>query len=146
MIHVSRVTAAVAAALALTPASPETAQASPEPEPGRPSAPVSPGLPEGWLTTGSGDSAELVWRSPEKAPVGDAQVALAMNWTAPGTATDLSPAHPVSLSHANSLSLRVIVPPNTTGTELDVALTDTSGRRADLGRVRADGLPDDLPL
>ncbi|WP_405536142.1 hypothetical protein OG787_21970 [Streptomyces sp. NBC_00075] len=67
--------------------------------------------------------------------------ALAMNWSRPGTATDLSPAHPVSLPGATSLSLRVIVPPNTTGTELDVALTDTSGKRADLGRVRVDGVP-----
>ncbi|MEH0420441.1 hypothetical protein [Streptomyces sp. B21-083] len=74
MIRVSRVTAAVTAALALALASPGVAQASPEPEPGRPTAPVSPGLPQGWLTTGSGDSAELVWRSPEKVPVGDAQV------------------------------------------------------------------------
>ncbi|MDX2543159.1 hypothetical protein ACOT81_22505 [Streptomyces sp. WI04-05B] len=74
MIRVSRVTAAVTAALALALASPGAAQASPEPEPGRPTAPVSPGLPEGWLTTGSGSSAELVWRSPEKVPVGDAQV------------------------------------------------------------------------
>ncbi|ELP61651.1 hypothetical protein ACKI1I_01645 [Streptomyces turgidiscabies] len=74
MIRVSRVTAAVTAALALALASPGAAQASPDPEPGRPTAPVSPGLPEGWLTTGSGDSAELVWRSPEKVPVGDAQV------------------------------------------------------------------------
>ncbi|WP_405818789.1 hypothetical protein OG241_27330 [Streptomyces sp. NBC_01390] len=74
MIRVSRVTAAVTAVLALALASPGTAQASPEPEPGRPTAPVSPGLPEGWLTTGSGNSAELVWRSPEKVPVGDAQV------------------------------------------------------------------------
>ncbi|MFE7655062.1 alpha/beta hydrolase family protein [Streptomyces bottropensis] len=67
--------------------------------------------------------------------------ALAMNWSRAGTATELSPARPVSLSGAKSLSLRVIVPPNTTGTELDVALTDTAGRRADLGRVGVDGLP-----
>ncbi|MBZ3906722.1 alpha/beta hydrolase [Streptomyces griseiscabiei] len=65
--------------------------------------------------------------------------ALAMNGS--GTATTLTPARPVSLSGAKELSLRVIVPPNTTGTELDVALTDTSGERADLGRVRVDGLP-----
>ncbi|MDX3709084.1 hypothetical protein PV733_08910 [Streptomyces europaeiscabiei] len=67
--------------------------------------------------------------------------ALAMNWSRSGTATEFSPAHPVSLPGATSLSLRVIVPPNTTGTELDVALTDTSGKRANLGRVRVDGLP-----
>jgi hypothetical protein len=33
------------------------------------------------------------------------------------------------------------VPPNTTGTQLDVSVTDTTGHRATLGRVRVDGLP-----
>ncbi|MFF7388528.1 hypothetical protein ACFZAE_08760 [Streptomyces scabiei] len=80
------------------------------------------------------------WRgvSPGKEPD---RYALAMNWNSAGTTTGLSPARPVSLSGAKALSLRVIVPPNTTGTDLDVALTDTSGRRAALGRVRVDGLP-----
>ncbi|MDQ0956623.1 hypothetical protein QFZ66_000501 [Streptomyces sp. B4I13] len=80
------------------------------------------------------------WRTvtPGKEPD---RYALAMNWSHSGTATELSPARPVSLSGARSLSLRVIVPPNTTGTELDVALTDASGKRADLGRVGVDGLP-----
>ena len=48
---------------------------------------------------------------------------------------------PVSLAGAKELALRVIVPPNTTGTALDVTLVDTSGRRAALGRARVDGLP-----
>ncbi|WP_086785819.1 hypothetical protein, partial [Streptomyces caniscabiei] len=74
MIRVSRVTTAVAAVLALALAAPGAALAAPEPDPGRPSAAASAGLPEGWRTTGSGESAELVWRSPEKVPVGDAQV------------------------------------------------------------------------
>ncbi|SFN67748.1 MULTISPECIES: hypothetical protein [unclassified Streptomyces] len=80
------------------------------------------------------------WRgvTPGKEPD---RYALAMEWSRAGTATTLSPARPVSLSGARQLSLRVIVPPNTTGTELDVALTDTSGKRADLGRVTVDGLP-----
>ncbi|WP_086750953.1 hypothetical protein, partial [Streptomyces scabiei] len=80
------------------------------------------------------------WRrvTPGKEPD---RYALAMNWSRSGTTTELSPAHPVSLPGATSLSLRVIVPPNTTGTELDVALTDTSGKRANLGRVRVDGVP-----
>lgn len=67
--------------------------------------------------------------------------ALAMRWTKSGAATWISPARPVSLSAAKALTLRVIVPPNTTGTQLDVALTDASGKRATLGRVRVDGLP-----
>ncbi len=67
--------------------------------------------------------------------------ALAMSWTKSGAATRLSPARPVSLSGAKALTLRVIVPPNTTGTRLDVSLTDASGKRATLGRVRVDGLP-----
>ncbi|MEE1837624.1 hypothetical protein [Streptomyces sp. SP17KL33] len=80
------------------------------------------------------------WRgvTPGKEPD---RYALAMDWSRAGTATTLSPARPVSLSGARQLSLRVIVPPNTTGTELDVALTDTSGKRADLGRVTVDGVP-----
>lgn len=51
------------------------------------------------------------------------------------------PLAPVSLGGAKDLALRVIVPPNSTGTGLDVALTDTHGRRAALGHVRVDGLP-----
>ncbi|MGW7166774.1 hypothetical protein ACWGH3_16010 [Streptomyces sp. NPDC054884] len=80
------------------------------------------------------------WRrvTPGKEPD---RYALAMNWSRPGAPTELSPARPVSLSGAKALSLRVIVPPNSTGTELDVALTDVSGKRADLGRVGVDGLP-----
>ncbi|MFJ7156535.1 hypothetical protein ACIQUQ_16490 [Streptomyces sp. NPDC101118] len=67
--------------------------------------------------------------------------AVALRWTAPGTAAVLRPAAPVSLKGSESLALRLIVPPNTTGTLLDVSVTDASGRRAKLGQVRADGLP-----
>ncbi|MFD0366456.1 hypothetical protein [Streptomyces sp. NPDC127114] len=67
--------------------------------------------------------------------------AVAMTWTNPGAATAVRAARPVSLAGAESLALRVIVPPNSKGAELDVALADGSGRRAKLGRVRADGLP-----
>ncbi|GGY35320.1 hypothetical protein [Streptomyces djakartensis] len=67
--------------------------------------------------------------------------ALAMKWSRSGTATELSPARPVSLSRAKALALRVIVPPNSAGTKLDVGLTDASGKRAALGQVRLDGLP-----
>ncbi|GAB2746469.1 hypothetical protein [Streptomyces bullii] len=67
--------------------------------------------------------------------------AVAMNWSAPGTATRVRPDRPLSLKDARSLALRVIVPPNSTGTQLDVSVTDSQGKRATLGRVRADGLP-----
>ncbi|MPY58367.1 alpha/beta hydrolase [Streptomyces spongiae] len=93
-------------------------------------------LPEG-LETASPHFAQ--WRRVTAKEPG--RSALAMNWTRSGTTTRLSPARPVSLSGAEELTLRVIVPPNTTGTKLDVALTDTSGKRASLGRVRVDGLP-----
>ncbi|MFH8977021.1 hypothetical protein [Streptomyces sp. NPDC017890] len=67
--------------------------------------------------------------------------AVALDWSAPGTATRVRPGAPVSLKGAKSLALRVIVPPGSTGTRLDVSVTDTEGRRATLGQVRADGLP-----
>ena len=67
--------------------------------------------------------------------------AVALKWSAPGTATKVSPRAPVSLSGAKSVALRVFVPPNSTGTKLDVTVVDSSGRRATLGRVKVDGLP-----
>nr|WP_323445487.1 hypothetical protein [Streptomyces sp. YSPA8] len=67
--------------------------------------------------------------------------AVALRWRKPGAATRMTPARPVSVAGAKALALRVIVPPNTTGTLLDVAVADSSGRRAVLGRVRVDGLP-----
>ncbi|MFF8381983.1 hypothetical protein ACF07V_38490 [Streptomyces sp. NPDC015661] len=67
--------------------------------------------------------------------------AVAVKWTGTGSPVAVRSARPVSLAGAESLALRVIVPPNSTGTELDVAVTDASGRRAALGRTRVDGLP-----
>ncbi|CAL9351893.1 hypothetical protein SUDANB105_00487 [Streptomyces sp. enrichment culture] len=67
--------------------------------------------------------------------------AVALKWSAPDTPARLRPAKPVSLKGAKSLALRVIVPPNSAGTRLDISVTDASGRRATLGTVRADGLP-----
>lgn len=67
--------------------------------------------------------------------------AVALRWSAAGSKVTVRPNKPVSLSGAKGLAVRVIVPPNTTGTQLDVSLTDTSGHRATLGRVRVDGLP-----
>ncbi|WLW49896.1 hypothetical protein [Streptomyces sp. YU58] len=67
--------------------------------------------------------------------------AVALDWSAPGTPARVTPAKPLSLAGFKDLALRVFVPPNTTGTKLDVAVTDASGRRAALGRVTVDGLP-----
>ncbi|MEV5880599.1 hypothetical protein AB0L75_41785 [Streptomyces sp. NPDC052101] len=67
--------------------------------------------------------------------------AIALSWTRAGTAARVSVRRPVSLSGAEALALRLFVPPNSRGTQLDVSLTDTSGRKVRLGRVRADGLP-----
>ena len=54
----------------------------------------------------------------------------------------VSPARPVSLAGSQSLALRLIVPPNSTGSRFDIAVTDSQGRRASLGSVSLDGLPD----
>ncbi|MFD5862570.1 alpha/beta hydrolase [Streptomyces chartreusis] len=67
--------------------------------------------------------------------------AVALRWTAAGSAARISPDRPVSLAGSKALALRVIVPPNTTGTQLDVSVTDTAGQHRTLGRVKVDGLP-----
>ncbi|MFH8797303.1 hypothetical protein [Streptomyces sp. NPDC017941] len=67
--------------------------------------------------------------------------AVAMHWTQSGATTKVRPKKPVSLAGSTTLALRVIVPPNSTGTRLDIAATDASGRRSALGEVRVDGLP-----
>ncbi|MFF3846726.1 alpha/beta hydrolase family protein [Streptomyces sp. NPDC002328] len=67
--------------------------------------------------------------------------AVALDWSAPGATARVRPAAPLSLAGSKELALRVFVPPNTTGTRLDVAVTDAAGRRAALGTVRVDGLP-----
>lgn len=67
--------------------------------------------------------------------------AISMRWSKAGSAVRVTPARATSLAGAESLALRVIVPPNTTGTQLDISVTDTSGRRATLGRATVNGLP-----
>jgi hypothetical protein len=64
-----------------------------------------------------------------------------MRWTAAGSTVRVRSASPVPLTGASALALRLIVPPNSGDTRLDVALTDTAGHRAVLGRVHLDGLP-----
>ncbi|ALG13980.1 alpha/beta hydrolase family protein [Kibdelosporangium phytohabitans] len=53
----------------------------------------------------------------------------------------IHPERPVSLAGARNLALRLVVPPNSTGNEFDVAVTDVHGRKATLGSVSLDGLP-----
>ncbi|MER6329406.1 hypothetical protein ABT298_08735 [Streptomyces sp. NPDC001034] len=67
--------------------------------------------------------------------------AIALHWTRTGARTRVTARRPVSLSGAQDLALRLFVPPNSRGTQLDVTLTDTTGHRATLGRIHADGLP-----
>ncbi|WP_217140042.1 hypothetical protein [Streptomyces sp. AC627_RSS907] len=86
----------------------------------------------------SGYSPHFAYWQPERET---GRSAIALDWSAPGTATRIRPGAPVSLKGAKSLALRVIVPPNSTGTRLDVSVTDATGRRATLGRVGAEGLP-----
>jgi hypothetical protein len=67
--------------------------------------------------------------------------AVALRWSAAGSVARVSPERPLSLAGSKALALRVIVPPNSTGTQLDVSVTDTAGRHRTLGRVKVDGLP-----
>ncbi|MFC0115163.1 hypothetical protein [Kibdelosporangium aridum] len=53
----------------------------------------------------------------------------------------VQPAQPVSLVGSRDLALRLIVPPNTKANQFDIAVTDTRGRKAQLGSVTLDGLP-----
>lgn len=67
--------------------------------------------------------------------------AVALRWESPGAPVVVRSARPFSLAGSTALTLRLIVPPNSSGTELDIAVTDASGRRAHLGRTGVDGVP-----
>lgn len=67
--------------------------------------------------------------------------AVEMSWTTAGTRVTMRPAQRVSLSGQTSVAARIIVPPNSVGTQLQIAISDSSGRRATLGTVTLDGLP-----
>ncbi|MFJ4682332.1 hypothetical protein [Streptomyces sp. NPDC088789] len=89
--------------------------------------------------SGSGRSPHFVsWGGVAEEP---GRHAVAARWTSPGAPVRLQPGRAFSLAGSDALALRVIVPPNTKGTRLDVALTDASGTRTRLGRVTVDGLP-----
>nr|BFE67984.1 hypothetical protein GCM10020092_012850 [Actinoplanes digitatis] len=67
--------------------------------------------------------------------------ALELAWSAPGTPVTVRPASPPGWLSARALTLRLIVPPNTAGTRLGVALVGPGGARTGLGDVSLDGLP-----
>ncbi|MFB9402120.1 hypothetical protein [Streptomyces echinatus] len=67
--------------------------------------------------------------------------AIALRWTRAGTPARVTAKAPVTLSGSTALALRLFVPPNSRGTQLDVSLTDASGKKARLGRIKRDGLP-----
>ncbi len=64
-----------------------------------------------------------------------------LTWSAAGKPMTLTPRRPMAVAGAKDLALRLMVPPNTTGTRLGVAVVDPGGRRTVLGDVRVDGLP-----
>jgi hypothetical protein len=64
-----------------------------------------------------------------------------MSWSTAGRIVSVKPTKPATVKGATALSLRIVVPPNTTGSRFAVAITDSKGRRAKLGAVRVDGLP-----
>ncbi|MCA2218743.1 hypothetical protein [Jidongwangia harbinensis] len=64
-----------------------------------------------------------------------------LSWSAAGQPVRLTPSRPFAVSGARDLALRVIVPPNTTGTRFGVRVVGADGRRTGLGDVRIDGLP-----
>jgi hypothetical protein len=67
--------------------------------------------------------------------------AVVVDWTAPGTRVSIRPPAPVSLATAQSVALRVVLRANSPGTQFDVAITDSDGRRATLGTPTLDSLP-----
>jgi hypothetical protein len=80
-------------------------------------------------------------RQPHFVPLGDVKEHPDRFAVALSGAATIRPARPVSLAGSDSLALRVIVPPNSTGNRFDVAVTDTRGRRTQLDTVTLDGLP-----
>ncbi|MFK4101908.1 hypothetical protein ACI2L1_17885 [Streptomyces sp. NPDC019531] len=85
-----------------------------------------------------GSSPHFAWWETEKET---GRSAIDLKWSAPGTPARVTPAKPLSLHGSRQLALRVFVPPNSTGTKFDVAVTDSAGRRVTLGGVEVAGLP-----
>ncbi|HEY9368609.1 MAG TPA: hypothetical protein VIU94_09240 [Streptomyces sp.] len=93
----------------------------------------------GWETTPEPgrDAVALLWPTPRPTPGTGTPTGTPITGRTATVRTD----RPVSLAGADALALRVIVPPNATGTALDIAVADGVGRRAALGRVAVEGLP-----
>jgi hypothetical protein len=64
--------------------------------------------------------------------------AVRVRWTALGSPVTIQPPSAVSLANAQSLALRVVVPMGSPGTQFDVAIADSAGRRAVLGTPTLD--------
>ncbi len=67
--------------------------------------------------------------------------AVVVDWSAPGTPVSIRPPAPVSLATAQSVALRIVVKESSPGTQFDVAVTDSDGRRATLGTTTLDAMP-----
>ncbi|MGX7672926.1 hypothetical protein [Plantactinospora sp. DSM 117369] len=67
--------------------------------------------------------------------------AIEVDWRAPGSPVGLRPPAAVSLSTAESVALRVVVPGGSPGTQFDVAIADSAGRQATLGTTTLDPMP-----
>ncbi|MGX2997007.1 hypothetical protein JNUCC64_22530 [Streptomyces sp. JNUCC 64] len=91
------------------------------------------------LSGGSGfSSPHFAWWAMMSEP---GRYAVAARWSRAGAPVKVTPDRPFSVKGSDALALRVIVPPNSTGTAFDVRVTDTNGRRAHLGRATVDGVP-----
>ncbi|MGN9908931.1 alpha/beta hydrolase family protein [Phytohabitans sp. LJ34] len=64
--------------------------------------------------------------------------AVRVRWTALGTPVTIQPPAAVSLTNAQAVALRVVVPIGSPGTRFDVAIADSAGRRAVLGTSTLD--------
>ncbi|MGW0778643.1 alpha/beta hydrolase family protein [Streptomyces sp. NPDC002835] len=105
---------------------------------GRLCSAIDPDPRKACLNPETGGSPHFAYWQPERET---GRRAVALHWSTPGSAVKVRPDKPLSVKGAKALALRVFVPPNTTGTQLDVSVTDAAGKRAKLGRVRVDGLP-----
>ncbi|MEN3305791.1 MAG: hypothetical protein V7603_1993, partial [Micromonosporaceae bacterium] len=91
------------------------------------------------LTSGRRESPHFVPFGPVHPETGRNSVTV--TWSQPGARASFRPAQSVSMANATSVALRVIAPVDTTGTRVEVAVTDTAGRRGTLGEFTLDGLP-----
>ncbi|MFI5896607.1 hypothetical protein ACIA5D_41560 [Actinoplanes sp. NPDC051513] len=71
----------------------------------------------------------------------EGRYAAALSWNAAGTPIRFTPKKAIDVRGSQALALRVIVPPNSTGTRFGVSVIGADGRRTTLGDVRIDGLP-----